>query len=232
MCGMRLYPASSYRATRTAIGDLVVVLLLVLFAWVGIKVHDGISDLTSIGRDVQDSGRAVATVTRDTARAVDDGFDSAADAVSGVPLVGSQLADALRDAPRGATDSIRETGEAQGAQIVRLGREQVRRTEQAADLAGWLVFLLPTAVLLAWKVPQRVRLVTRMSAAERTLRGAPEHILAARAAYGLSYGTLSRYTRDPFGDLAAGRHEGLLAALADDAGINAESRTARAPRRA
>ena len=58
-----------------------------------------------------------------------------------------------------------------------------------------------------------------MSTAQRTLRGAPEHILAARAAYSLPYGTLTRYTRDPFGDLAAGRHDGLLAALADDAGV-------------
>ena len=47
-----------------------------------------------------------------------------------------------------------------------------------------------------------------MSTAQRTLRGAPEHILAARAAYSLPYGTLTRYTRDPFGDLAAGRHDG------------------------
>jgi hypothetical protein len=69
-----------------------------------------------------------------------------------------------------------------------------------------------------------------MRTADKTLRGAPEHILAARAAYSLPYSTLARHTRDPFGDLAAGRHESLLAALAEDAGIR--SRTVRAPRRA
>jgi hypothetical protein len=229
---MRLYPASPYRATRTAIGDLVVVLLLIVFAWAGVKVHDGIMELTSVGREIQSSGFAVSATARDTAGGIDNAFGSAGDAVDGVPLVGQQLANALRDAPRGATDSIRDNGEREGARIVRLGREQVRRTEQAANLAGWLVFLLPAAILLAFKLPPRVRLITAMNTAQRTLRGAPEHILAARAAYSLPYGTLSRYTRDPFGDLAAGRHDALLAALADDAGINFGSRRARAPRRA
>jgi hypothetical protein len=216
---MRLYPASSYRATRTAIGDLLVVLLLILFAWVGVKVHDGIIQLTSVGREIQDSGRALSATARDTARGIDDAFASAGGAVDGVPIVGQQLGNALRDAPQGATDSIRDNGEREGARIVLLGREQVRRTEQAANAAGWLAFLLPAAVLLAFRLPPRIRLITRMSTAQRTLRGAPEHILAARAAYSLPYGTLTRYTRDPFGDLAAGRHDGLLAALAEDAGV-------------
>jgi len=229
---MRLYPASPYRATRTAICDLVVIFLLIVFAWVGVKVHDGILELTSVGREIQDSGFALSATARDTAGGIDGAFASAGDAVDGVPLVGQQLSNALRDAPRGATDSIRTNGEQEGARIIRLGREQVRRTEQAANTAGWIAFLLPAAILLAWKLPPRIRLITRMSTAQRTLRGAPEHILAARAAYSLPYGTLTRYTRDPFGDLAAGRHEGLLAALADDAGINFGSRTARAPRQA
>ena len=216
---MRLYPASQYRAARTIASDLFVIFLLVLFAWVGVKVHDGILELTAVGRGIQDSGFAVSATARDTAGGIDGAFDSAGGAVDGVPLVGQQLADALREAPRGATDSIRDNGEREGGRIVRLGREQVRRTEQAANVAGWLTFLLPAVILLAWKLPPRVRQVTGMSTAQRTLRGAPEHILAARAAYNLPYGTLQRYTRDPFGDLAAGRHDGLLAALAEDAGV-------------
>ncbi len=84
---------------------------------------------------------------------------------------------------------------------------------------GWLTFLVPALTVLALIVPLRVRQILRMNAAQRILRGAPEHILAARAAYSLSYRTLSRHTSDPFGDLAAGRHAALLAALADDAGV-------------
>src|SRR5438270_134525 len=85
---------------------------------------------------------------------------------------------------------------------------------RAAALAGDVAVVL----LLALTLPRRVGRVRRMTAAERALRGAPREILAARAAYSLPYTALARHTRDPFGDLAAGRHEGLLAALAADAG--------------
>jgi hypothetical protein len=97
--------------------------------------------------------------------------------------------------------------------------EQVNRTETAADWTGWLVFGLPALVLLAWFLPGRVRLVSAMATAQRMLSGAPEHILAARAAYSLPYKTLRRYTKDPFGDLAAGRHDQLVTALREEAGL-------------
>ena len=215
---MRLYPASSTGLARTLAGDLVVLLLLIVFAWMGVRVHNAIADLAGIGRGVQDSGRQVAATTRDTATAIENTFNEAAGTVQGLPLVGGDLAAALRDAPRGATDPIRTTGDETGARIVRLGVEQVRQTNRLARLVGWLVFLLPSLVLLLRTVPARVRQVSAWTSASRALAEAPEHILAARAAYNLPYGTLCRYTRDPFGDLAAGRHEALLAALADDAG--------------
>ena len=80
---------------------------------------------------------------------------------------------------------------------------------------GWLTFLAPALLLLAIRLPGRVRQVTQMTTAERLFRDAPEHILAARAAFSLPFSTLTRYTHDPFGDLAEGRHRALLAALAE-----------------
>src|SRR3954452_20563804 len=106
---MRLYPASSTGLARTLAGDLAVILLVILFAWMGIKVHDAIADLASIGRGIQDSGRQIAATTRETARAIEGTFNDAAGTVEGLPLVGGELANALRDAPRGATDPIRTT---------------------------------------------------------------------------------------------------------------------------
>jgi hypothetical protein len=216
---MRLYPASAGGRNRTLAGDLTVLLLLVVFAWMGVKVHDAILNLASLGRGIQDSGRSISATTRDTASAIEGTFNGAAGQVQGLPLVGGELAKALREAPQGATEPLRQTGDEQGARIVRLGVEEVRRTEQAANWVGWITFLLPALVLLAWKLPARVRLVSRLDAAQRVLRDAPEHVLAARAAYNLPYGTLRRYTADPFGDLAAGRHAALIAALEDDAGV-------------
>jgi hypothetical protein len=216
---MRLYPASPTGRTRTLAGDLAVILCLCLFAWLGFKVHDGIAELASIGRGISDSGRAIASAGAQTTEAVDGAFAGVAGRVSGVPLVGGDLAGALRDVPRGATRPIRDTTAQQGAQLVAAGREQERRTYGLAKLAGWLTFLIPALLLLSRVLPPRVSSVVRMSKAQRMLRGAPEHVLAARAAYDLPYRTLARYTPDPFGDLAEGRHAGLLRALAEDAGI-------------
>ena len=42
-----------------------------------------------------------------------------------------------------------------------------------------------------------------------------------RAAYGLPYERLVRYTPDPLGDLEAGRYGDLVAAALDDAGLRA-----------
>src|SRR3954447_10176949 len=128
---MRLYPATAGGRTRTLAGDVTLIAVLILFAWLGVKVHDGILELTAIGRGIQDSGRSIAATTRDTAGAVEGAFNGAAGKVQGLPLVGGGLANALRDAPRGATDPLRQSGDEQGARIVRLGVEQVKRTEQA-----------------------------------------------------------------------------------------------------
>jgi hypothetical protein len=216
---MRLYPASPRRLTATVLGDLTVLLLLCVFAWTGLKVHDAIAELASIGRGIQDSGRAISTTARQTTGAVEGAFTAPAARVQGVPIVGGDLAGALREAPRGATRPLQETADEQAARLVAAGREQERRTYQLAKLVGWLTFLVPGLILLALTMPFRLRQILRMSAAERVLRGAPLDVLAARAAFSLPYRALARHTSDPFGDLAAGRHGGLLAALAEDAGV-------------
>jgi hypothetical protein len=213
---MRLYPASP---ARTIAGDLAVLLALIVFAWLGLKVHDGIAELGAVGRGIQDSGRAIADTGAQTTRAVDGAFAGVAGRVNGLPIVGGDLAGALRDVPSGATRPVRETTAQQGARLVAAGRDTERKTYQLANLAGWLTFLIPAALLLSRTVPPRVRQTLRMTRAQRMFRTAPEHILAARAAYNLPYRDLARFTRDPFGDLAEGRHRALIAALADDAGV-------------
>jgi hypothetical protein len=216
---MRLYPATPSGLARTVTGDVAVVLAICLFAWLGLKVHDGIAELASVGRGIQDSGRAISSSARQTTSAVEGAFNDAAGRVDGLPLVGGDLAGALREAPRGATRPLRETADQQARRLIAAGREQERRTYQLANLVGWLTFGIPALLLLSRVLPPRLREVRRMSAAQRAVRAGPEHILAARAAYNLPYRTLARYTRDPFGDLAEGRHAALIAALVDDAGV-------------
>jgi len=97
-----------------------------------------------------------------------------------------------------------------------------RRSTILRDL-GLLVFALPTVLVLVFTVPPRVRQIRQLTAAAAALIDThdPERreLLAMRAAFGLSYLTLLRYTRDPLGDLAAGRFDPPVAAALDDAGV-------------
>lgn len=198
---MRLYPDQPGRRLDLIARDLATLLALVLFAKLALEVHDAVDRLAVLGEGVENAGTAVS-----------GGFDTAADAVDGTPLVGDELGDALRGA-----------GEGSGGEVADLGRGGAGAAHDLADLLGLVFFLLPAVVLLLWALPPRVRQVRRLNAAARVLRdpGSPEReeLLAARAAFGLPYGTLLRYTDDPIGDLQAGRHEALVRAELEQAGL-------------
>src|SRR3954453_21886091 len=194
---MRLYPAAPRQRAAAVARDLAVVLLLCLFAWLGVTVHDQIDSLASIGRSVEDSGRGIAATAHDATGAVRGGFNGAAGAVQGVPLVGGQLAGALRNAGNRVSAPVNGAADAQARRLVAAGREQERQTHRVAKLAGWLTFLLPALLLLTRALPPRIARIRRMTAARRMLRGGPPEVFAARAAYTLPYVTLSRHTADP-----------------------------------
>ena len=198
---MRLYPDIAAPRAAAILSDLLILLLLVLLAWLGLKVHDAVVELASVPRAVSDGGSAIRS-----------GFESAGDTVGGAPVVGEPLAEALRDVGAGTGGRMTEAG--------RQGEEDIN---DLADLLGALVFLLPAVVVLARYVPTRVTAVRRLSAAARAigpvLTPDRERTLAMRAAYGLPYERLVRYTRDPLADLEEGRYDGLVAAALDDAGL-------------
>ena len=194
---MRLYPDIPVRRANAAVLDVATLFLVAAFALLGLKVHDAVARLDVLGHGVHDAGAAVQT-----------GFDKAADAVDDVPLVGGKVAGGLRDA-----------GEGTGGNVAEAGDRGVRNVHHLANLLGALVFALPTAMLL-WRVlPGRVDQVRKLTAAERVLRGGDARLVAMRAAFSLPYGVLLRYTRDPLGDLAGERYDGLVAAALDDAGL-------------
>ena len=202
---MHLYPEIRARRLKTLLTDLLVLALLLLFAWLGLKVHEAVARLAVLGEGVQGAGTAV-----------QDGFDAAADAVDGAPLVGDELADPLRDAGEGTGGNVAELGER--------GSDNVHRL---ANLLGILTFALPSGLLLLQVLPGRIRQVRRLRAAAQALEQpeSPERrrVIAMRAAFSLPYGQLLAYTRDPLGDLAAERYDGLVAAALEDAGLRAPS---------
>jgi hypothetical protein len=203
---MRIYPEVTGRRAATAARDVLAVALLIVFAWLGVTVHDAVDQLAVLGRGVHDTGAAV-----------QGGFETAADAVADVPAVGDDLADGLRTA-----------GEGSGGEVAELGRRGEERVHRLADLLGLLTFALPSALVLLQHLPGRIAQIRRLSAAERVLRqpDGPERrrLLAMRAAFSLPYGRLLEYSRDPLGDLAAERYDALVAAALEDAGLRARNR--------
>jgi hypothetical protein len=198
---VRFYPDIPAPRTAAIVGDLLVLLLLVLLVWLGLRVHDAVAEIASVPRGVSDTGGAIQR-----------GFESAGDAVGEVPVVGEPLAGALQDAGEGAGGEIAETG-----------REGEQDVNDLANVLGALFFLLPAAAVLSRYLPDRIADVRRLTAAARaigpTLTPEREHTLAMRAAYGLPYERLVRYTRDPLADLESGRYDALVAAALDDAGL-------------
>ena len=205
----RLYPGSPSRRRASIVADLLTVAFLLLFAWIGWRLYQRVDAVTALALGVQDAGTSV-----------QDGFASAAGAVDGLPVVGSSLGDALTGA-----------GDLTGGNVVALGTQGEAAIHRVAVVAGWLVFLLPSAVLLVSYLPGRVRQVRIASIGERLLddAGDPERqrLLAMRAAFSLPLDVLVRYTDDPIGDLLDGRHDRLLLALRGDAGLSPTSRGAR-----
>jgi hypothetical protein len=202
---MRFYPDIPSRRASTLAADFLTILALVLFGWIALEVHDAVDRLAVLGDGVNEGGSSI-----------EDGFDTAADAVDGTPVVGGELAEGLRDA-----------GEGSGGNVADLGREGEDRTHRLADILGIVTFGLPALFLLLWTVPPRVAQMRRLSAAERVLveGDSAEHrrLVAMRAAFALPYGQLLRYTEDPLGDLEAGRHDALVRAALEDAGLRPPS---------
>ncbi len=198
---LKLYPDVPAKRRSTIIRDLVLLGLVVLFAWMGIKVHDVVNELAVLGFGVKDAGTSV-----------QNGFSSAAGAVGGIPFVGDRLAGALESAGQGS-----------GGNVAALGQSGVDKVHRLALLLGFIVFALPTIIVLLIMVPPRIRQIRQLGAANAALVDThdPERrrLLAMRAAFGLSYLTLLGYTKDPIGDLAAGRYDPLVAAALDDVGI-------------
>jgi len=197
---MRLYPDPPLQRLGLIARDLAVVLGLALFAKIGLEVHDAVDKLAVLGEGVESAGGAVT-----------GGFESAAEALDGAPFVGDDIGDALRGA-----------GEGSGGEVQDLGRGGAGAAHDLADLLGLVVFGLPAALLLLWAVPPRVRQVRRLNAAARVLALPSEErrrLVAMRAAFSLPYGALLAYTRDPLGDLEAGRYDALVRAELDQAGL-------------
>lgn len=201
MSTLRLYSEVPEQRRRQIASDVVVVLLVAFFIWVGTVVHDTVASLAVLATGVKEAGQTV-----------EGGFQSVADAVSSVPVVGEAIGNAIAGA-----------GDGTGGNLADLGQSGEDAVNRLATILGFVTALLPILVLVAVVLPRRVRRVRHMSVASRALRDLhdPERRrhLAMRAAYGLPYDELLEHTPDPIGDLVAGRYDALVAAALADVGL-------------
>ena len=204
---MRFYPDSPKELSRTVAHDALALVALVALAWLGLKIHDAADNLAVLGTGVRDTGEGI-----------EDGFRAAGDAVSGLPVVGDEAGDALRDAGAGTGGEVREAGQ-----------DGEERVHQLADLLGLVTFALPAALLLMTVLPGRIRTVRGLNAARRVLADPwaseeRQRLIAMRAALSLPDTLLVRHTDDPLGDLEAGRYEPLIQAAHEHAGLRPSRR--------
>jgi hypothetical protein len=197
---MRLYPDTADDRGRAVAKDALVLLTLFVLAWLALKVHDAVDQLAVLGTGVRDSGEAV-----------QNGFGAAADAAGGIPVVGGEVEDALRDAGSGT-----------GGEVAQAGSDGEEKVHDLANLLGVLFFAIPASILLIATLPGRIRQFRELNATERLLDVTSDErrrLVAMRAAFSLPARELARHTKDPLGDLQAGRYDPLIAAAYDEAGL-------------
>lgn len=201
---MRLYPDTADDRGRAVAKDALVLLTLFVLAWLALKVHDAVDQLAVLGTGVHDSGQAV-----------QDGFGAAADAASGIPVVGGDVENALRDAGSGT-----------GGEVAQAGSDGEQKVHDLANLLGLLFFAIPASILLITTLPGRIRQVRELNARARLLDVTSEErrrLVAMRAAFSLPAHELARHTQDPLGDLEAGRYDALIEAAYDEAGLRRQA---------
>jgi hypothetical protein len=186
---------------RAIARDGLVVLLLLLFAWLGVRVHHEVDALSGVGRAVSNAGLSLAST-----------LSSAASATQDVPIVGSAIASALRGAAR-----------QEGGNVAAIGQAGVQSAHHVALVLGLLSWALPSALLVGLVLPRRLRELRQLRQARRALRApdTEEHrrLLAVRAVLTLPDEALFRHAADPAGDLLAGRYSALAAAELEAMGV-------------
>jgi hypothetical protein len=174
---LKLYADTPGRRTAQVLADVLFVLWLVLWVWVGNEVHDATLALAEPGRQ-----------TTEAATSMSGGFTDAGDYLRGVPIVGDEVAVPFEKAS-GASDSLADAG-----------RTQVAAVEKLALWLGVSIAAIPILVVAAIHLPLRWRFVRRATAGARFVDAAEDlDLFALRALARQPMHVLARVSDDPAG---------------------------------
>lgn len=145
---MKLYADTPARRTRQITGDVVALGWVVLWVWLALELRERILKLAAPGWALERAGTSFT-----------GGLNEAGDKVGGLPVVGDDVAGALRRAG-GAGTSVAEAGRSQQDAVAQLGW-----------VLPLLVFLLAAGIVLVRWLPGRLAWAREATAANRLLAG-------------------------------------------------------------
>ena len=174
---MGIYAQRPARLAGQLLSDALVLVWAVAWAVVGVVVDQTVSRLAGPARE-----------TADTARRLSTNFADAGTEAGQVPGLGEQLRRPF-DAASGSLGDLIASADRTAATI-----------DSVAALLGWLVFLIPVTVLVAFWLPRRVRFYRLARAAQGFLDDQADlDLFALRAMAAQPLHVLARISPDPVG---------------------------------
>jgi hypothetical protein len=189
---------------KEQVADLLTLVWVVFWGNIVWQLFQLLAGFAQAGRTIHSGGQAMIQSGRDLGQSL-----------SGLPLVGEQVRDVVRNAFAGA-----------GRPLAAFGTDLERFILIVATVLALLFALATLGPWLARYLPWRWERLQRVRAAHHAIRTAPkvsklqiERALAMRAVTRLDYATLLEFTPDPLGDWARGRHDRLARAELASVGL-------------
>lgn len=174
---MTFYAYTTARRTRQILADVVAVLWIATWVWVGRQVHDTVLALRSPADAMTSAGTTV-----------HDSLTGAGDTAHGVPLVGDQLEGWL-DQAAGSGATLREAGTSMAGTV-----------ENLALTLGLTTALVPILIVGGVWIVGRVRFIRRATSSQRFIDASADlDLFALRAMARRPMTELARIHPDPAG---------------------------------
>lgn len=174
---MKLYADLPARRTAQLMADLLMLGWVMLWARIGIAVHDSTLRLADPGRRLETAGRGF----RET-------LEGAGDNVDNLPILDDRVATPFRD----AADA--------GTSIEDAGTDLVTAVERLATTLGWVTVLVPVLIVGSIWLVLRLSFVRKATAAQAFVDSVDDlDLFALRAMANQPLSRLARISDDPAG---------------------------------
>ncbi|MDQ1641672.1 MAG: hypothetical protein QOJ90_1023 [Actinomycetota bacterium] len=144
---MKLYADRPAHATNQALGDVLVLAWIALWAWLGHALHDLVLGLAVPGQKAEEAGRSL-----------QHGLQDAGSSLGDVPFAGDKLREPF------------DRAAASGGDLADAAQSYQDAVGRLAVLAGILLAVAPIIVVLGLWLPRRVAWVLAASAASRLMK--------------------------------------------------------------